>query len=64
MSKTNIKVKLVGKDDNAFFILGTVVHAMRRGGVDKETIDKYQEEAMSGDYGNVLRVTMEYVDVE
>ena len=58
-----VKVKIVGEDGNAFFILGRVLGAMRKGGVSKEEIKKYQEEAMSGDYSNLLSVTAQYVSV-
>ena len=61
---TGIVVKLIGTDGNAFAILGKVKQAMRRGGVPQETIDAYLAEAMSGDYDNLLAVTMKYVEVE
>ena len=64
MPKTNIKVKLVGEDGNAFAIMGRVLKAMRRGGVSKEVMDQYKKEATSGDYDHLLCVTMEYVDEE
>ena len=57
------KVKLVGKDGNAFAIMGRVAEALRKAGASKEEIKKYQTEAMSGDYDNLLRITMNYVDV-
>jgi len=53
-----VEVDLVGEDGNAFSILGRVVQAMRRAGVSKEDIDTYQTEAKSGDYNNLLSVTM------
>ena len=59
----NVKVKLVGNDGNAFFIIGSVTKAMKRAKVEKETIDAFRKEAMSGDYGNVLRTCMKYVEV-
>ena len=59
----NVKVKLVGNDGNAFFIIGSVTKEMRRAKVEKETIDAFTKEAMSGDYGNVLRTCMKYVEV-
>jgi hypothetical protein len=61
---TGVKVKLVGEDGNAYQILGRVMGAMRAAGVPKETIDEYYQEATSGDYSNLLRVTLRYVDVE
>lgn len=63
MAKTNIKVKLVGANGNAFNIMGLVCEALKRNG-RKDLADAYLAEAMSGDYNNLLRVTMEYVEVE
>ena len=57
-------VKLTGRDGNAFTILGSVKHALRCAGADKEYIDKYLNEATSGDYNHLLAVSMKYVDVE
>ena len=59
----NVKVKLTGKDGNAFFIMGTVGNALKRAGVPKEDIDKFYAECQSGDYNNLLRVCMETVEV-
>ncbi len=56
-------VRLTGQDDNAFFILGAVKNALKSTEADKEYIDQYTKEAMSGDYDHLLAVTMEYVDV-
>jgi 5-hydroxyisourate hydrolase-like protein (transthyretin family) len=63
MPKTNVKVRLVGEDGNAFAILGKVTKALRREGRD-DLATEYQKEAMSGDYDNLLRVTADYVEVE
>ena len=57
-------VKLVGEDGNAFAIIGRVRKALKRAGADTEYVQKYQDEAMSGDYDNVLIISMQYVDVE
>lgn len=62
MPKTDIKVELIGQDGNAFAIMGAVTKALRRGG-HEDLIDAYRKEAMSGDYDNLLAVTMEYVEV-
>ena len=62
MRKEKLKVKLVGEDGNAFSIMGRVTNAMRKANYSKEEIKEYQDEATSGDYNNLLRVTMEYVD--
>ena len=56
------KYCLVGVDGNAFEVMGYVRKAMRRSGFEKSEIDAYTERAMSGDYDNLLCVSMEYVD--
>ena len=56
-------VELTGTDGNAFFILGRVKKALLKAGADKEYASKYMEEAMAGDYDNLLAVTMDYVEV-
>jgi hypothetical protein len=65
MNKTNgeVTVKLIGKDGNAFFILGTVVKALKKNGFG-HLVDEYKKEAMSGDYNNLLSVTLDYVEVD
>jgi len=62
--KTKPIVKLTGHDGNAFSIMGRVKQVLRRKGADREYIEKYLKEATSGDYDQVLSVSMEYVDVE
>jgi hypothetical protein len=51
-------VRLVGEDGNAFSIMGRVKKALRRAGADKEYIDKYLNEATSGDYDHLLVVSI------
>ena len=60
----NVTVKLIGEDSNAFAILGRVRKAMKRARVSKEEIDEFTAHATSGDYNNLLRVCMEWVEVE
>jgi hypothetical protein len=59
----DIKVQLVGRDGNAFAILGAVGKAMRRAGLTKEQIDEYTNEATAGDYDHLLSTTTRYVEV-
>ncbi len=59
--QTGVRVRLVGEDGNAFAIMGRVRQAMKRARVPRETIDAYTAEATSGDYYNLLKVTLEYV---
>ena len=61
MPKTDVVVPMSDEDGNAFSIMGRVTKALRRAGHD-DLIDQYQKEATSGDYDNLLRVTMEYVE--
>jgi hypothetical protein len=56
-------VKLIDRDGNAFAIMGRVKKALIKAGADKEYVRKYQDKAMSGDYENLLCVTMDYVHV-
>lgn len=58
-----VEVELLGQDGNAFFILGKVKSALTRAGVSKDDIDEYMNNATSGDYDHLLRVTMETVEV-
>ncbi len=57
-------VRLAGKDGNAFAIMGRVVAGLRKAGNSKEIIDAYTEDAMSGDYNHLLRVSMDHVDFD
>lgn len=59
----HIHVPLSNQDGNAFFIIGRVTVALRRGGVSREEIDKFRQSATSGNYDNLLAVVMEWVEV-
>lgn len=59
-----VTVSLVGKDGNAFSIIGAVGHALRAAKVSQEEIDEFKSEAMAGDYDNLLRTCMKWVNVE
>ena len=64
MAKFDVDVQLVGEDGNAFVIMGKVSRALKSAGATKEEVDQYMDESMSGDYDNLLRVAMEWVNVE
>lgn len=64
MPKHDITVKLTSQDGNAFAIMGAVQRALRKAGASKDEIAAYTKAAMAGDYNNLLRVTMETVNVE
>lgn len=61
MKYPNIKVRLTGKDGNAFFILGRVKEAMKKGKVPNDEVTAFLEEAMSGDYNHLLATCMKWV---
>ena len=58
LRQTGIKVQLIGRDGNAFSILGTVKQALRRGGESREFIEAFMKEATSGDYNHLLATCM------
>ena len=59
----NIEVKLSDNDGNCFAVMGAVKKALRKNNVPQEEINLYLEQAMSGDYNQLLRTTMEWVEV-
>ena len=62
MPKTNIKLKLVGTDGNAFALMGRVTEALRKGG-KAELIPEFRKEAMSGGYDHLIQTCCDYVEV-
>ena len=63
MSKTEVPLKLVGEDGNAFSILGRAQKALQGAGLD-DLVPTYMEEATAGDYNHLLQTTMEWFDVD
>jgi hypothetical protein len=64
MAKYNVAVQLSGNDGNAFAVMGAVKSALKKAGASSEEVSKYVSDSMSGDYDNLLRVAMEWVDVK
>ena len=60
---TDVTVKLIGEDGNAFSILGKVSKALKRNGYKKEA-DDFLKEATSGDYDHLLQTCNKYVHIE
>lgn len=56
------KYNLVGIDSNAYSIMGYVRDAMKDEGKSKSEIASYIENATSGDYNNLLVVSMDMID--
>lgn len=65
MKKTDKKpkLKLTGRDGNAFFILGRAQQVARKAGWTEEKIKEFFAEAQSGDYDNLLTACMKWFDV-
>jgi hypothetical protein len=57
-----MKYDLVGVNDNAFSVMGYVINAMKREGRITDEIDSYRKSVMSGDYNNLLAVSVDMVD--
>jgi hypothetical protein len=63
MPKYDVEVQLSGNDGNAFAVMGAVKSALKKAGASKDELDQYLSDSMAGDYDNLLRVAMEWVDV-
>ena len=59
----NIEVELLGRDGNAFFILGAVRKALRRAGISEDEVFAFTTEATGRDYDELLTTTMRWVEV-
>lgn len=57
-----MKYSLVGIDGNAFCVIAYVAKCMKREGKTKTEINKYREKAKSGDYHNLLAVSIDMID--
>jgi hypothetical protein len=57
------KVNLIGKDGNAFVIIGSCKTAWRKANGSVSEWEKIQKEMMSGDYNNLLQVAMNHFDI-
>ena len=53
-----VKLKLLGLDGNAFFLMGSFQAAARKQGIVKEEIKAVIDDCMSGDYNHLLSVLM------
>ncbi|GAG51288.1 unnamed protein product [marine sediment metagenome] len=63
MTEKKPRLKLVGRDGNAFLILGSAIGAAKKAKWPEEKIEKFKKSAMGGDYDNLLRICMEHFDV-
>lgn len=60
----NVVVELSGTDGNSMAILSKARRALRSGGASLEECDEFVNEALSGDYDNVLQTCMRWMQVE
>jgi hypothetical protein len=58
-----VHVRLVGKDGNAFAILGRCQRAAKEAGLSKEEISQFFAEATAGDYDHLLATAIRWFDV-
>ena len=58
-----VKVRLTGTDGNAYAILGKVSAALRKNGVSEREVRAFNDEAMSGDYDQLLITCTQWVEV-
>jgi len=63
MKYPDIQVQLTGSDGNAMMIIGKVAAELRANKVSADEIKRFSEEAMSGDYNNVMQTCMKWVSV-
>ena len=64
LKQTGIRVRLTGRDGNAFAVLGRVRQALKRGGQSAEFIEAFTKEATSGDYSHLLCTCLKVCKVE
>lgn len=58
----DVHVQLSGIDGNAMSIMATVARGLRHAGHGSQVCD-FMDEAMSGDYENVIATAMRWVEV-
>lgn len=57
-----IKLDLIGKDGNAFAIMGAFSKQARREGWSKEEINEVLNKATTGDYDHLLQTIISHCD--
>ena len=59
----HIIVQMSGEDGNPVAIVSRVCKAMQRASIDKEDVDAFRTEALSGNYDHVLQTAFKTVTV-
>lgn len=57
-----LDLPLLGRDGNAFLIIGRLRAALKRAGASPEYIEAVTADATSGDYDHVLQVAMREIE--
>lgn len=60
----NVSVDFSNQDGNAFAVMETVTRALKKARIPETEIKLFRQEAMSGDYDNVLQTCFKWVNVE
>jgi hypothetical protein len=60
----NAILKLSGGDGNAASMIGRGRLTLRRAGAPNREIERFTEEAESGDYDNVIQTCMKWMEVQ
>lgn len=55
-----VRVKLIGRDGNAYSILGACSRAARQAGVSDAEVKGFLAEATSGDYDHLLQTAVKW----
>ena len=63
MAKFDVQVELVGRDGNALAVVAAVKNGLKRAGATPDEIAEFVKQALSGDYNNVLRTAIQWVEV-
>ena len=58
-----ITVTLTGQDGNAFTVLGRCREAARNAGLSEDEIATFMDEAMAGDYDQLLQTAMRWFEI-
>lgn len=60
-----VVVKLVGEDGNAYNLIGIVMKALRKAGIEKDEVNEFSEECFnSPSYDELLKTLMRWVTIE
>jgi len=56
------KLKMVGEDGNAFFIIGRAQRAWKKAGLPQDEWEQIRDKMTGGDYNDLIRTAMTYFD--